>query len=61
MLPRTNPVTGRHIEMTVQTRAGDDVATEKIVVFLTARLPAHMIPGRVRFDPVSIGYRFKKA
>lgn len=61
VLPRINPVTGQHVEMTVQMRAGCDVTPEVLVAFLTERLPAHMIPRRVRLGPVSIGHRFKKA
>ena len=60
VLPRINPVTGQHVEMTVQIRAGCGVTHEVLVAFLTERLPAHMIPRRVRLAPVSIGHRFKK-
>jgi long-chain acyl-CoA synthetase len=59
--PRANPITGQHVELTVQ--PNDDVQIERAALdsYLKERLPAHMVPGRIRINAVAVGHRFKRA
>jgi long-chain acyl-CoA synthetase len=58
---RPNPITGQHVEMTVQPVAGASFDKEGLAAFLRSRLQPHMVPRRIRAEDVSIGHRFKKA
>lgn len=57
---RQNPITGQHVELTVQPADG---ALEKdaLAAFLKDKLQAHMVPKRIRLESVSVGHRFKRA
>lgn len=57
---RQNPITGQHVELTVQPADG---ALEKdaLAAFLKDKLQAHMVPKRIRVENVSVGHRFKRA
>jgi long-chain acyl-CoA synthetase len=58
--PKTNPITGQHVELLVQ--ATTQGAVDKVVLlsFLKGRLQPHMVPKRIRIESVSVGHRFKK-
>jgi len=58
---RSNPITGQHVEMSVQPVAGAAFDAERLGVFLRSRLQRHMVPRRIRTESVSVGHRFKKA
>lgn len=59
--PRSNPITGQHVEIAVQAVEGAEVDGKALNAFLAERLPAHMVPRRVRVGTVDVGHRFKRA
>jgi acyl-CoA synthetase (AMP-forming)/AMP-acid ligase II len=58
---RKNPITGQHVELTVQPRDGAELKPAVLQAFLAERLQPHMLPRRIRVDAIPIGHRFKKA
>ena len=58
---RANPVTGQHIEMTVETVDDQPLDIAAMREYLSDRLPPHMIPRRVTNARVAVGHRFKKS
>jgi acyl-CoA synthetase (AMP-forming)/AMP-acid ligase II len=58
---RNNPITGQHVELTVQLQPDSPVPKADLEQFLREKLPAHMVPRRLKFETVSVGHRFKKA
>lgn len=57
---RPNPVTGAHVEMTVEIKAGTSLDSKDLKDFLSGRLPGHMVPRRINFRNVSVSHRYKK-
>ena len=57
---KPNPITGQHVELTVQSTKNYDVDKAGLKRFLSEHLPNHMVPKRLRIAPVSVGHRFKK-
>ena len=59
--PNTNPITGQHVELSVQ--ATTDGAVDKVALldFLKDRLQPHMVPKRISIESVNVGHRFKKS
>ena len=57
---RQNPITGQHVELTVQSVANHEVEKAGLKKFLTEHLPNHMMPKRIRIASVSVGHRFKR-
>lgn len=58
---KPNPITGQHVELSVQTAAEGALDKEALLDFLKSRLQDHMIPRRIRIEDVIIGHRFKKS
>lgn len=58
---RDNPITGQHVELTVQPQPGILVDRRGMTDFLKTRLPSHMVPRRVHLQAVAVGHRFKRA
>jgi len=58
---KTNPITGQHVELTVQSAANNEVDKIGLKTFLAAQLPNHMMPKRIIVASVSVGHRFKRA
>lgn len=58
---KPNPITGQHVELTVQSASNGEVDKVGLKMFLTAQLPSHMMPKRIRVAVVSVGHRFKRA
>jgi long-chain acyl-CoA synthetase len=56
---RANPITGQHVELLVEP-ARPDLGADEIRSALKARLPAHMVPSRIRIGKVDVGHRFKR-
>lgn len=57
---KSNPITGQHVELTVQfsdQHEGEKLALKK---FLKERLPNHMFPKRLKVGAISVGHRFKR-
>ena len=59
--PRQNPITGQHVELTVQPAAAGAVDKNTLLQFLKSKLQPQMVPKRIRVEDVDIGHRFKKA
>lgn len=58
---RANPITGQHVELTVQPTEAQAVDKDALLQFMRSRLQPHMVPRRVRLETVSVGHRFKRA
>ena len=59
--PQSNPITGQHVELLVQSTTDGAVDKVALLDFLKDRLQSHMVPKRVRIEKVVVGHRFKKA
>ncbi len=58
---KTNPITGQHVELTVQSGKNNEVDKTGLKTFLAEQLPKHMMPKRIKVESVSVGHRFKRA
>jgi long-chain acyl-CoA synthetase len=58
--PKQNPITGQHVELTVQPTIDGAVDKDLLMDFLKEKLQVHMVPKRIRIESVSVGHRFKK-
>lgn len=58
---KPNPITGQHVEITVQPAAGTEINKAEYKKFLSSNLAPHMMPKRLKFKNVAIGHRFKKS
>tara|TARA_B100000963_G_C22624843_1_gene671799 strand:- start:841 stop:2136 length:1296 start_codon:yes stop_codon:yes gene_type:complete len=57
---KPNPITGQHVELTIQPASNQDVNKADLKDFLNSQLPNHMMPKRLKFSSISVGHRFKK-
>jgi acyl-CoA synthetase (AMP-forming)/AMP-acid ligase II len=57
---KPNPITGQHVELTVQFAPKSEIDTADLKAFLAERIPKHMMPKRIRVALVSVGHRFKR-
>ena len=57
---KPNPITGQHVELTIQSAAHHEVDKAGLKRFLNEQLPNHMMPKRIRIASVSVGHRFKR-
>lgn len=57
---KPNPITGQHVELTIQPAINKDVNKDDLKDFLNSQLPNHMMPKRLKFSSISVGHRFKK-
>lgn len=57
---RSNPVTGQHVEIKVETIDDQPLDMSAMRQYLSERLPPHMIPRRLTNTKVSVGHRFKR-
>lgn len=58
--PKQNPITGQHVELSVQVVSGM-IDKDALIAFLRQRLQPHMVPKRIRVEDISVGHRFKKS
>ena len=58
--PKQNPITGQHVELTVQPREGVSIDKDSLMSYMKSKLQPHMAPKRIKIDVVNIGHRFKK-
>jgi long-chain acyl-CoA synthetase len=58
---KPNPITGQHVELTVQSTTNNEVDKTGLKTFLAEQLPNHMMPKRIRVATVNVGHRFKRA
>ena len=57
---KPNPITGQHLELTVQTVSNFQIDKTELKAFLSKSLPVHMLPKRLRVSEVAVGHRFKR-
>ena len=57
---KPNPITGQHVELTVQSSANHNIDKAGLKAFLSEKLPNHMMPKRLKVASVSVGHRFKR-
>ncbi len=57
---KPNPITGQHVELTVQSSVKANLDKKKLEKYLTLHLPNHMLPQRIKISSVNVGHRFKK-
>tara|TARA_B100001093_G_C26821251_1_gene1011974 strand:+ start:836 stop:2131 length:1296 start_codon:yes stop_codon:yes gene_type:complete len=57
---KPNPITGQHVELTIQSSVKAKFDKKKLKKFLTLHLPNHMLPQRLKISSVNVGHRFKK-
>ena len=58
---KPNPITGQHVELTVQSATSNEVDKAGLKTFLAEQLPNHMMPKRIRVASVIVGHRFKRS
>ncbi len=58
---KTNPITGQHVEITVEPSGRDGFDLGAFKQHMQTHLQAHMQPKRYRVDSITYGHRFKKA
>ena len=56
---KPNPITGNHIEMTVQASFDTQSEQKAFQDYMGSILPAFMVPRRYNFKAISVGHRFK--
>jgi acyl-CoA synthetase (AMP-forming)/AMP-acid ligase II len=57
---RRNPITGQHVEMSVQPADGVELSKDELLAFMRSRLQAHMLPRRIVVEAVKTSHRFKR-
>lgn len=57
---KPNPITGQHVELTVQPTPNNNLDKNYFKDFLSKQLPNHMMPKRIKMTSVDVGHRFKK-
>ncbi|SVE21693.1 uncharacterized protein METZ01_LOCUS474547, partial [marine metagenome] len=58
--PRSNPITGQHVELSVQANSSNDIDISSIKKFMREQLPVHMMPKRIIIEEVEVGHRYKR-
>lgn len=62
---KQNPITGQHVEITVQPVINMPIEheslKERLMAYLKSKLQPHMVPKRIKIEIVAVGHRFKKA
>ena len=57
---KNNPITGQHVEITIQLKKNTKLDKNDIKEFLFHNLPPHMVPKRINISNVNVGHRYKK-
>lgn len=60
-MPKQNPITGQHVELSVQPTTEGGVDKDSLMAFLKEKLQPHMVPKRIKVESVAVGHRHKKA
>ena len=58
---RNNPLTGQHVELSVQPTEAGAVDEVGLMRFMRDQLQPHMVPRRIRIEAVAVGHRFKRS
>jgi len=61
VMAKQNPITGQHVELTVQPTTEGAIDKDLLMAFLKEKLQTHMVPKRIRIESVSVGHRFKRS
>lgn len=56
-----NPITGQHIEISVELKENVLLSRQQLKQFMRARLPGAFMPQKITFEEVKVNHRFKKA
>jgi long-chain acyl-CoA synthetase len=56
----SNPITGQHVELRVQSGVHKKIDKKELKEFLNKELPNHMTPKKIEVSLVMVGHRFKK-
>jgi len=59
--PKQNPITGQHVELTVQPSPGVSIDKDLLMSYMKSKLQRHMVPKRITMEAINVGHRFKKA
>ena len=57
---KKNPITGQHVELSVQPSNTNELDLRALKVHLKDNLPKHMNPNRINVETVPVGHRFKR-
>ena len=57
---KKNPITGEHVELSVQPVYKEVLDKDALMFFLKKKLQPHMVPKRIIIENINIGHRFKK-
>lgn len=57
---KSNPITGQHVELTVQSNEKYNLNMDDLKIFLNKHLPNHMMPKRIRVSSLDISHRYKR-
>ena len=60
VVAKANPITGHHVEATVQSRENTHIEKTALITFLKAALQPHMVPRKIKLSNIEVGHRFKK-
>jgi acyl-CoA synthetase (AMP-forming)/AMP-acid ligase II len=60
-IPKQNPITGQHVELSVQPTSECAVDKDLLMAYLKEKLQSHMVPKRIRIESVGVGHRFKRS
>jgi len=55
-----NPITGQHVEITIQIQGERVVSIENLKKYFSETLPNHMRPRKIILDEINVGHRHKK-
>ena len=58
--PKNNPITGQHVEMTVQPTDSSNFDLKGFKDHLQSSLQSHMTPKKIVVESVAVGHRFKR-
>ena len=56
-----NPITGQHIEITIQLKAVCKLSETDLSTYFKSILPPHMVPRKIVISKVTMGHRYKKS
>ena len=59
-ISRNNPITGQHVELTVQPMKNANLDIGRLKKYLKNQLPVHMVPRKISLKNVGVGHRFKR-
>ena len=57
---KINPITGQHIELTVQSAQNYELDKVQLKEFLNKILLNHMMPEPIKVSTILVGHRFKR-